>query len=37
MVGLPLDSALVEELKRLNVSYYMNGISPEELCQLLMY
>lgn len=37
MVGLPLDSALVEELKKLNVSYYMNGISPEELCQLLMY
>ncbi len=35
MEGLPLDEHLTDRLKELNLKYYMNGISPENLYLLL--
>lgn len=37
MRGIRLDGHLTEELEKRNISYYMNGISAEELYELLLY
>jgi lipoate-protein ligase A len=35
LAGLPLDAGLEDALRKLDVGYYINGVSPAELCSLL--
>lgn len=37
MTGLALDGSMKDTLEKLNISHYMSGISPENLCELLIY
>ena len=36
LVGVPLDGHLEETVQRLDIPYYINGISAREFCELLM-
>lgn len=36
MTGLPLDSSLEGALEGLSVGRYMNGVTPAQLCRILL-